>query len=251
MGMNDPLKELLQAIVVGDDDGAERAAREVGRSGELALPALRALLTSDERDRRWWAVRALAAAPPFPAAVSPAGEYHRYTLPEPVDLGPGTVLVPLFSAALPYERIYRFQGGRVETVIRFRNAAQPLPAGEVAAYEEEGRLFVGAAAIGHTPVGEEVRLTIGAAFDLTGERTQISHVRLGEDLYRETYRIVIRSAKEEPVEVEVLESLTGSWTITRTSLPYEVLDAHTVKFLLAVPAGGEADLSYTVEWSYR
>jgi len=235
--------ELVGTATLVNDTGLSFSGATVELiAGEVYTPAPEA---------EAYAVRALAAAPPFPAAVSPAGEYHRYTLPEPVDLGPGTVLVPLFSAALPYERIYRFQGGRVETVIRFRNAAQPLPAGEVAAYEEEGRLFVGAAAIGHTPVGEEVRLTIGAAFDLTGERTQISHVRLGEDLYRETYRIVIRSAKEEPVEVEVLESLTGSWTITRTSLPYEVLDAHTVKFLLAVPAGGEADLSYTVEWSYR
>ena len=196
-------------------------------------------------------VRALVAAPPPPAAVSPAGEYHRYSLPGTVDLGPGTVLVPLASAALPYERIYRFQGGVVETVIRFRNTVQPLPAGEVSFYEEGGRLFVGAASIGHTPVGEEVELAIGAAFDLTGERTQVSHVRLAEDLYRDTYRIVIRSAKEAPVTVEVLESLTGSWTITHSSLPYEVVDAHTVLFRLSVPAEGEADLSYTVEWSYR
>ena len=195
-------------------------------------------------------VRALAAAPPE-AETSPAGEYHRYSLPGPVDLGPGTMVVPLISASFPYRRAYRFQGGPVETVIRFLNSARPLPAGEVSFYEEGGRLFVGAASIGHTPVGEEVELAIGAAFDLTGERTQVSHVRLAEDLYRDTYRIVIRSAKEAPVTVEVLESLTGSWTITHSSLPYEVVDAHTVLFRLSVPAEGEADLSYTAEWSYR
>lgn len=194
-------------------------------------------------------VRALAAAPE--AGVTSAGEYHRYSLPQPVDLEPGTVLVPLVSAALPYQRVYRFQGGAVETVIRFQNTALPLPAGEISFYEEGGGLFVGAAPIGHTPVGGEVELAIGAAFDLTGVRTQVSHVRLGDDLYRDTYRIAIRSAKDEPVEVEVVETLTGSWSITHSSLPYEQLDAHTVLFRLSVPAGGEAEVSYTVEWGYR
>lgn len=194
-------------------------------------------------------VRALVAAPPE-AEAAPAGEYHRYSLPEPVDLGPGTTVVPLISASFPYERAYRFQGGAVETVIRFSNSALPLPAGEISFYEEGGRLLVGVASIGHTPVGEEVELAIGAAFDLTGERIQVSHVRLGDDLYRDTYRIVIRSAKEEPAEVEVVEYLTGSWTITWSSLPYEVVDAHRVLFRLSVPAGGEAEVSYTVEWSY-
>jgi len=194
-------------------------------------------------------VRALVAAPS--AEVAPAGEYHRYSLPEPVELGPGTLLVPLVSATLPYEQAYRFQGGAVETVIRFRNSVLPLPAGEISFYEEEGRLLVGAASIGHTPVGEEVELAIGAAFDLTGERIHVSGVRLGDDFYRDTYRIVIRSAKEEPVEVEVLEYLTGSWTITWSSLPYQAVDAHRVLFRLSVPAGGEAEVSYTVEWSHR
>jgi len=51
--------------------------------------------------------------------------------------------------------------------------------------------------------------------------------------------------------VEVLEYLTGSWTITWSSLPYQAVDAHRVLFRLSVPAGGEAEVSYTVEWSHR
>jgi len=197
-------------------------------------------------------VRTMVAAPPAPeATVSQASEYHRYSLPRPVDLAPGTMLVPLLSAALPYERIYRFAGSAVETVIRFTNAASPLPAGQVSVYEDGGRLFIGSSSIGHTPVGEEVELTVGAAFDLTGERVQTSHLRLGEDLNRDSYRITVRSAKGEAVEVEVLESLYGTWTITESSLSYEVVDSRTVRFELTVPAGGEAELTYTVEWSYR
>jgi len=175
-------------------------------------------------------VRALASSMAPEAGPSRAYEYHRYSLPQAVDLPPGTVLVPY--------------------LVTFVNSDSPLPAGEVTVYDEGGSLLIGSASIGHTPVGEEVALTIGAAFDLTGERTQVSHVRLVEDLYRDTYRIVIRSAKDEPVVVEDWESFSGSWQITHSSLPFEQVDAHTVKFLLEVPAGGEAELTYTVEWRY-
>ncbi len=194
-------------------------------------------------------VRTMAAAPE--ATVSQASEYHRYSLPEPVDLGLGANLVPFVSATIPYERIYRFSGGSVETVIRFTNEEEPLPAGGVSVYNEEGRLFIGASSIGDTPLGEEIELAIGAAFDLTGERVQTSHLRIGEERNRDSYQITIRSAKDEPVTVEVLEYLAGTWTITASSLPYETVDSRTVRFILSVPAGGEAELTYTVEWSYR
>jgi len=59
--MNDPLRALMEAIATGDDDRAEEAAVAVGRLRDAALPALRGLLASEDRDRRWWAVRALAA----------------------------------------------------------------------------------------------------------------------------------------------------------------------------------------------
>ena len=195
-------------------------------------------------------VRTLAPSMAPEARPSQAYEYHRYSLPQAVDLPPGTVFVPYLVTSLPYERVYRFRGGPVETVLKFVNSDSPLPAGEVTVYDEGGSLFIGSASIGHTPVGEEVALTIGAAFDLTGERTQVFHVRLGEDLNRDTYRVVIRSAKDEPVVVEDWETFSGSWQITHSSLPFEQVDAHTVKFLLEVPAGGEAELTYTVEWRY-
>ncbi|MBC7098444.1 hypothetical protein H5T52_04925 [Candidatus Bipolaricaulota bacterium] len=193
-------------------------------------------------------VRALAASPQ--AGASPAYEYHRYRLAQPVDLPPGSTFVPYLVTSLPCQRLYRFRGGPVETVLKFVNSAAPLPAGEVTVYGEGGSLLIGAASIDHVPVGEEVTLTIGAAFDLTGSRAQTFHVRLSEELNRDGYRIVIRSAKEEPVVVEVVESLPGAWQITQSSLPFEQIDAHTVKFLLEVPAGGQAELTYTVEWGY-
>ena len=59
--MSDPVHDLMEAIAAGDDERAEAAALEVGRLGNAALPVLREMLGSEERDRRWWAARALAA----------------------------------------------------------------------------------------------------------------------------------------------------------------------------------------------
>jgi len=194
------------------------------------------------------AVRALAMVPDVGAV--PAFEYHRYALPGAVDLIQGIAHVPLVGAELVYTRAYRFAGGPVEVRIRFKNTAVPLPGGEVRVYDAGSALFVGAAAIGHTPVGEEVDLAIGAAFDLTGERVQETRQRVTENLYRDTYRITLRSAKSDPAEIEVVETLPGTWSITQSSLPYERLDANRIRFRVPVPAAGSAEVRYTVEWRY-
>ena len=56
----DAIQALLDAIDAGDDEAAERVAQTC--AGQTALlPALRPLLADAEPDRRWWAVRTLAA----------------------------------------------------------------------------------------------------------------------------------------------------------------------------------------------
>ncbi len=59
--MPEPMDELLAAVAAQDDERAEAAAQAVGEMGDGVLPLLRDLLVSEERDRRWWAVRTLAA----------------------------------------------------------------------------------------------------------------------------------------------------------------------------------------------
>ena len=56
----DRVQVLLDAVEKGDDEAAERAAQAC--AGQTALlPALRPLLADTDNDRRWWAVRTLAA----------------------------------------------------------------------------------------------------------------------------------------------------------------------------------------------
>lgn len=54
------LKDLLQALVSGDDESREAAAVALGRFGKAAIESLATLLDQDDADARWWATRALA-----------------------------------------------------------------------------------------------------------------------------------------------------------------------------------------------
>lgn len=191
---------------------------------------------------------ALAAAPA--PEVSPVAEYYRYALPGTVDIPQGETMAEyLPQTQVKTEEVYRFTYGSILFILKFTNTTGlPLPAGTVRVFGEGA--FLGEAAIGHTPVDKQVELSLGVAFDLTGERIQTEYVRLAKDRYREGYRIVIHSAKEKPVTVEVIEEMRGEWRILYSSLPYEVLDAHRVLFRLAVPPKGEAAVEYTVEYTY-
>jgi len=55
------LEEFVDSVERGDDVRTEEAALAVGGLGDAALPVLRDWLAGDNADRRWWAVRALAA----------------------------------------------------------------------------------------------------------------------------------------------------------------------------------------------
>ncbi len=233
--------------------GRAQLANETGMSftgaeieliaGDVDRPTVREAMRADVP---------LAFAAPMAAEVeiAPAAEYQRYTLPGTVDLPEGTTYTPLVSGELPYERVYRFRGGPVRVIITFDNELAPLPAGEVRVYDEGGSLYAGASRIGHTPVDETIDLDIGSAFDLTGERIHVRRERPTDQLYRDTYRIVIRSAKDEDVTVQALESMRGTWEIIRTTEPYELVSAQEIRFDLKVPAGGETTVEYTVEWRY-
>lgn len=224
--------------------GKVRIENEIG----LVFPGARLTLVAGEvrPPRTPLAPKSLALA--AEASREEAFEYHRYTLPGSFTLDPGVMVIPFLSGDLRASQIYRYQGGPVEVVLRAACGEEPLPAGEVRVYAEG--IYVGSDQIGHTPPGQSFELTLGAAFDLTGERVQLSREKVGEDLFRETWQITLRSGKEEGVVVEAIETLPGFWRILNSDLPYEILDAQRVKFAVPVPPGGEGTVKYLVEWRY-
>jgi len=146
------------------------------------------------------------------------------------------------------------QQGKLNIVLELANTqdnnmGMALPKGKVRVYkaDAQNRLqFLGEDLIDHTPRNETVRLYIGDAFDVVGERKRTVYRRPADNLSEETYEITIRNHKEEPARVWVVEHFYGDWEILRNSHDYTRLDAHTVEFPLTVPADGEVQVVYEV-----
>ena len=113
--------------------------------------------------------------------------------------------------------------------------------------------FVGESMIDHTPTEETLKLAIGSAFDVTGERKQTDfHVDNRAHTMDESFEITMKNQKAGPVEVLVVEHMNRSmnWQVTEKSDAFSKRDSSTAEFALSVPAKGERKLTYTVHYSW-
>lgn len=216
---------------------------------------------------------ARAAAPP-PMVEESFAEYHLYTLQRRTTVKQNqSKQVSLLTAHdVNIRKIYEYRGNlsfysqpfppsqaeKVGVFLLFENKEEnrmgmPLPAGIMRVYQEDssGALqFAGEDRIRHTPKNEEVRLRLGNAFDIVGERKQSDYKRLTENRHEAAFEIDIRNHKEEEVNVDVVEPMPGTWTILEESVKHVKKDAQTAIFTLKVPANGEAKLTYRVNVRY-
>jgi len=100
--------------------------------------------------------------------------------------------------------------------------------------------------IDHTPVDEKVRIFLGNAFDIVGERVQKSTKKISDRAREQEIEISLRNHKEEDVEIVVVEHFYGDWKISKNSHPFVKKDARTAEFTIAVIARGKVTLTYTV-----
>ena len=131
----------------------------------------------------------------------------------------------------------------------------PLPKGRMRLYRTDvdgRREFTGENQMDHLPKNEQLKLEMGSAFDLVGERkrTDFSVDSTGKRM-RESFEIKLRNRKEkDAVEIRVIEPLVrcANWKIAASSLPFTKFDSHTAEFRVPVPADGETVLTYTVDY---
>lgn len=132
----------------------------------------------------------------------------------------------------------------------------PLPAGRMRFYrmDDDGQLeFTGENTIGHTPKNEIIRVYLGNAFDILGERKRTNFYKHpSRDMLRETFEVEIRNRSEETVTVKVVEPLFrgSNWEIQTPSQEFEKTDAQTIEFPVVVEADGTATVTYTVEYNW-
>jgi hypothetical protein len=129
----------------------------------------------------------------------------------------------------------------------------PLPKGIVRVYKADSqgsKQFIGEDQIDHTPRDEKLRIKMGDAFDVVGDRKQMTWTALGDCASESTWEISLRNHKDTDVEVEDVEPIGGDWTVTQSSLPWVRKDAFTFTFTARIPARKETKITYTarVRW---
>lgn len=233
-----------------------------------------------------------AAAAPAPAVEQREFfEYHLYQVTRPVTVKDNQTKQIEFVTGqdVPATKFYVYDGAAgyagysygpvtdsgygaqtgnsdVTVMLEFRtdeasNLETQLPAGRVRLYQNDvdgSPLLVGEDQIDHTPKNETVRLTVGNAFDIKGERVQTNYKPLGDSGAEESFRITLRNHKDEDVEVRVVENLYRwtEWTMVSETLDGKPVE-HTprssqqAEWRVTVPAGGEAVLEYTVQYRWK
>ncbi len=161
-----------------------------------------------------------------------------------------------------------------------------LPAGTVRFYQRDRAgtpQFIGENGIGHTPMGSELTLSTGDAFDVfvqaevekrdritaadyersaryrvivDGQVTRTVEVDRSVDFWRTTMRYALTNAKSTPVDVELVQAgLDRGWwgrdfRVVSEDVTGEQLNADRRKYVITVPANGKREVRVTYETRY-
>ena len=202
-------------------------------------------------------------------------EYHMYTLGRTTTVNENQVKqVELLTAAdVPVLKRYVFEpGGRywhkrygqgdfykINVYVEFKNAkdqklGMPLPKGKMRMYKKDpadaSLEFVGEDEIDHTPKDEELKLYVGDAFDIVGEKKVMDH-KQGDRWSEDSVKIELRNHKEDDITVRIREHLNNvEWDITAKSQDFKKIDASTIEFDVPVAKNGKAEVTYTVRYRW-
>jgi hypothetical protein len=225
------------------------------------------------------AARALAEvsakAPPVPFSQESFFEYHLYSLQRPTTIkDQQTKQVTLLSSDnVPVIKRYFYYGAqqylrqrhgvpvshqKVGVYVEIGNKKEnrlgmPLPKGSVRVYKADGDgslQFIGEDRIDHTPKDETIKIKMGDAFDIVGERKQTDWRKIADHLYEVAFEISLRNHKDEPVTVSVIEPMLRDWEILNSSHAYKKIEAHTAQFDISVPKDGETKLQYRARFKF-
>ncbi len=206
-------------------------------------------------------------------------EYHIYTLQRRTDIKDNEKKQIEFVQAsnVAVKKLYIYDGAkfswtsRVSTaddlytekcnkkvwvILEFKNSKEnnlgiPLPKGKIRVYkkdEEEMLQFIGEDQIDHTPKDEVVRVYVGNAFDIVGERKLLDK-KVGNNWSELSIEIRIRNKKKENINIKVVEHhFTENWKVLESSHKYEKVSADTMEFNIDVAKEKEEVINYKVKY---
>lgn len=202
-------------------------------------------------------------------------EYHLYTLDKPTTLleNEQKQVTLLEAQGIKVDKRLQFlgqamyfrghygqlaQNQKVGVYLELENKeanrlGMPLPKGTVRVYKADksgSQQFIGEDRIDHTARDEKVRIKMGEAFDVVGDRKQTEWKALGTCSSESAWEIELRNHKDAAQEVEIVEPVGGDWEVTASSSPAVKKDAHTLTFKVKVSARGNLKVTYRVRVRY-
>ena len=126
-----------------------------------------------------------------------------------------------------------------------------LPAGTVRVYMKDARgnaQFVGENQIGHTPMGSDIAITTGEAFDVKVQPVMEQRERVNDSRWRTTMRYRLSNAGPRSVTVDLIQGgLMGDTRISAESQKSSRRAADEALWRVTVPANGEATVTATFD----
>ena len=204
------------------------------------------------------------------AARERLGDFYLYPLPERTTIAHRQIKQVSFLdvRSTPASRAYEYRNPWLGTqdeaqsamsVLRFSSSREQglgdaLPAGTVRVYQRDARgnpQFVGEAPIGHTPMGSELGLTTGQAFDVKVQPVVERRERLASSRWRTSMRYRLTNASPAPVTVILTQDgLWGDTRIVSESQASARRSADEAVWRVNVPANGEATVTATFDTRY-
>ena len=204
------------------------------------------------------------------AARERLGDFYLYPLPERTTIADKQTKQVSFLDVqnTPAARGYEFRNSwlstsdqplSANTVLRFSSSrnqglGDALPAGTIRVYQRDARgnpQFVGEHRIGHTPMGSDIRLATGQAFDVKVRPVVEERTRLSGNRWRTRMRYTLTNAGPRPVTVDLVQSgLSGDTRIVNESMRSERLSADETRWRVPVQANGEATVTATLDSRY-
>lgn len=198
------------------------------------------------------------------------GDFYLYPLPERTTIADKQTKQVSFLDVknTPAVRAYEFNNGwlttsdqplSATTVLRFSSSSNQglgdaLPAGTIRVYQKDARgnpQFVGEHLIGHTPMGSEIGLATGQAFDIKVRPVVEERTRLSGDRWRTRMRYALTNASPKAVTVDLFQSgLWGDTRVVAESMQSSRPSADQAKWRVPVPANGEATVTATFDSRY-
>ncbi|NLW47942.1 MAG: DUF4139 domain-containing protein [Firmicutes bacterium] len=193
-------------------------------------------------------------------------EYHLYTLGRSTTIKNNQVkqVELLTSTSVPVKKLFIYEGAinpnKVKVMLELKNSKEnnmgmPLPKGRIRVQKADGEgslQFIGEDRIDHTPKDEKVRIHMGNAFDIKGERIRTEVRASSKNTREESYRITLRNHKNEPVTITAIEYLNrwSEWQIIKKDCDFVKTEDGKAEFAVTIPADGEKVINYTVRYKY-